>query len=599
MRRLTLFFYQRVVVSLLLALVLQGCATYTDGISDAVDAFDRGDFQRSESALKGALDPDGRDRLLYFMELGVVKHLQQDYVTSNGLLNQAEEIASLLETKSVSGKLGVLMSNPRAGPYRGTAHEKVLINYYKAMNYFGLAQKAKTKNDRLDALEGARIEARRMLIRLNDLNSQLGTYAEIKQKEKGTFSRMLSVLEELSGGLDKETLVYRDDAFAHYLIGLTFEMNAEYDDARISYQKAAQSYEEGYATQYRLGAQMVTQAWFDCLRMMRLAGGFENEWPQLANDKLSDAKRLELDQWIENSRDQGELVVIEHKGRVPPAQELNINVRASSVSRSLILTPSCDHNYNPCPWFYNLYSDKGLYKLGVGILDGVLTPEFYSPYTKTIWLGPAWNDFVELGMAGALGGWMRVTAPFYEPLKKPGLSTLRVSGQSYSLYEAASPAQMAVQQAMLTADEELQASIARAVTKSVAVSSLSSVAKKSDDDRGPLLGLVVDIAGSIASAASEAAETRSWLLLPYDIRIQRVQLPAGEWQAQLNSRLNPNQSLRSDTELTVKPGEIHLWQVRSLAGQAAATPKRQLATAPAEQKDAGNRKQATQEEERR
>ena len=54
----------------------------------------------------------------------------------------------------------------------------------KALNYFGLAQQKATSTDaRETALENTNIEARRLIIRLNDLNARQGNLkAETKKK---------------------------------------------------------------------------------------------------------------------------------------------------------------------------------------------------------------------------------------------------------------------------------------------------------------------------------------------------------------------------------------------------------------------------------
>src|SRR5690606_18829172 len=112
-----------------------------------------------------------------------------------------------------------------------------------------------------------------LIIRLNDLNSRKGTYAEQNDKDQQTFTKLLKIFEKLQGNLvDMDKLQYRDDAMAHYLTGISFEMNGEYDDARISYQKAAKSYEDGFSKQFRLDSEMTAQAWFDTIRMMQKAG---------------------------------------------------------------------------------------------------------------------------------------------------------------------------------------------------------------------------------------------------------------------------------------------------------------------------------------
>ena len=170
----------------------------------------------------------------------MLKHLEGDYQASNDLLERASLIIESLQKESISDSLVMAMSNPRNIAYAGNTHERVLIYYYKAMNYLAIAASLPDGNAKLDAVEGARIESRRLLLRLQALRNNEGSYDNAKDDKERTFSQVLRVFSVLMGNLvDTDALTYRDDALAHYLTGVSFEMNKEYDNARISYQKSA------------------------------------------------------------------------------------------------------------------------------------------------------------------------------------------------------------------------------------------------------------------------------------------------------------------------------------------------------------------------
>lgn len=78
--------------------------------------------------------------------------------------------------------------------------------------------------------------------------------------------------------------------------------------------------------------------------------------------------------------------------------------------------------------------------------------------------------------------------------------------------------------------------IARAVARRVIKKATVAAAKSSMGKNGGLAGIGMDIAG-IAWEASEAADTRCWGLLPRDIQVLRVEVPAGDHQLQLNPLL--------------------------------------------------------------
>ena len=60
-------------MSVLLSAVLSGCATYGNGIQQALNAVDTGDYDKAASAISSSLKDTGKDRLLYYMEMGVVE----------------------------------------------------------------------------------------------------------------------------------------------------------------------------------------------------------------------------------------------------------------------------------------------------------------------------------------------------------------------------------------------------------------------------------------------------------------------------------------------------------------------------------------------
>jgi len=559
------------VLPVLFLLVLQaGCATYGAGVNGAIADARDGKYEESAAKIEKALSPSGNDRLLYNLELGMVRHLEGQYQQSNELLESAERIAEDLETKRVTEGLAVMMTNPRMGPYGGAEFERVLINYYKSLNYLALADQSVTRNERLDNLEAAAVEARRIIIKLNDINSRKGDYQEKKDKDERTFSKLMDVFNLLIGNLIKaDDWKYRDDAMAHYLAGVSFEMNGEYDDARISYQKAANAYENGYTKQYFLDPQMTAQAWFDVVRMMRRAGGYENEWRALAEKKLSNEQRADLDNW---GPDKAQVIVLEDKGLVPQRKEMNLELSVNPHIRSLTLKPYLIGNdRDELAWFYVLYADKSLYSLVTAYLN--ITRDTMEPifFTKTVPLGPLWDVAEDIGLVSAIGSSLRVTVPYYGRLQHEGPSTLDIGNEQLPMIKASSPGMMAVQEQLVNAGADIQEALARsafkALTAQAATNALMGSGNKNGDDNSGGQALFA-FAGKLLMQLTDAAETRNWLLLPNDIRLRRIELEPGEHQLELLSdRLNAGQQVHH-TDVNLQAGEIHLWRVRTFDGVA-------------------------------
>lgn len=539
---------------LVFSFALTGCATYGAGIDKAISQVQQGNYSGGEASIKKALSPTGNDRLLYHLELAAIKSLEADYVSSNQLLEQAERIADELETKLLSDSLVVMMSNPRKGTYVGADFERIYINYFKAVNYFALAEQAESTSQYLTALDGARVESRRLIMRLNEINDRKGNYAA-EDEEEQKFRSLLRLFDTVLRGnlIDLDSLKYRDDAMAHYLTGLSFEMNREYDNARISYQRAATSYERGYAKQYLLGEEIVEQAWFDTIRMMRLAGNYQREWPRLAKKKLSTAKRAELDLW---QKDSAQLVVLEHKGLMPQRKEMNLVLSLNQDLHAIQLRPLLNLDDEPgLAWFYLLYADKGIAGAVTAFMDAKNYGVFSYGFTKTVPLGPLWHTAADLGLIDAMSPALRVAIPYYEPMPALPNSYLLTGGQKTALIKSSNPGLIAIQEQMVSASVHINQALSRSALKAIMAQQLEAV----NENYGALFAL----AGKIAMQFTDAAETRNWLLLPQDIRLKRIVLEPGEHEVKLNSEFN-SQQRQQQKSIKLAAGEIYLWQVRSL-----------------------------------
>jgi hypothetical protein len=73
--------------------------------------------------------------------------------------------------------------------------------------------------------------------------------------------------------------------------------------------------------------------------------------------------------------------------------------------------------------------------------------------------------------------------------------------------------------------------IARATTKYLAT---KAVSKKVKEKEGNLAGLLVQVAGNIASVATEQADIRHWRLLPAEIRVGRIAVPPGKYEGRIS-----------------------------------------------------------------
>ena len=194
------------------------------------EAVTTGNFDKAEKIIvEREKEAEKKDRFLYFVNAGVMEHLRGDFNKSNEYFQKADLFIEDFRKKALEESAGFLL-NPNIATYRGEDHEVLLVNYYKALNYYLLGDK-----------NAALVEVRRLNIRLNQLS------------EKYTSEKK-----------------YQRDAFMHLLMGLIYESNGEYNNAFIAFRNAYEIYEKDYLDLFGMGAP--DQLKYDLIRSADLGG---------------------------------------------------------------------------------------------------------------------------------------------------------------------------------------------------------------------------------------------------------------------------------------------------------------------------------------
>ncbi|NSL88106.1 hypothetical protein ECE50_014760 [Chitinophaga sp. Mgbs1] len=208
------------------------CQTYNNKISSYYNHLSTGEFDAAGKALdNNRFLRLKRNRLLYQMEKGKVAFLRGDYQQSNNCLNAADSLLESHFNAALDQGIGLLL-NPAMQQYRGEDFEKLLIHYYKSLNYLQLRQH-----------EDAVVEARRITLKNDALNDR-------------------------KNNNDRK---YANDAFALMLQGMIYESVHNINDAFISYRNAADIFLKTTDTAY-YGVKMPAQLQQDLLHMAYLNG---------------------------------------------------------------------------------------------------------------------------------------------------------------------------------------------------------------------------------------------------------------------------------------------------------------------------------------
>jgi len=250
-----------------LALLLSTSACVSARMSDTQISrdFSAGKYtqavQRLEKGLK-AQEPNGRDLLLYLMDLGLVLHTAGRYEDSTRFFRRADDIADIKDYTSLSAETATLLTSDNIKDYKGEDFEKVLINTYLALNYALIGKD-----------EDALVEARRV-------------------------NRKLLLMVQQGGRK------YQQSAFARYLSAILYEKDGNWNDAYVDY-KETQKLAPAFPGLGR-----------DLWRLARLSGNAEDSEKWEKEYSLSEEDRREAFR-VGPKSEEGEIIVIYQNGISP------------------------------------------------------------------------------------------------------------------------------------------------------------------------------------------------------------------------------------------------------------------------------------------
>lgn len=180
-------------------LCVQGCASARMSDRESDNLFRSAKYDEAASQLeKGLKDQgeNGRDLLLYLLDLGLALHSAGRYEESNQVLLKADKVAEIKDYTSLAAESASILTSENVKDYKGEDFENVLISTYLAMNYALMGD-----------VENALVEARRVNRKLHMM------ITEGKRK-------------------------YKQNAFARYLSAILYESEGNFNDAYIDYKKA-------------------------------------------------------------------------------------------------------------------------------------------------------------------------------------------------------------------------------------------------------------------------------------------------------------------------------------------------------------------------
>ncbi|MBF0483232.1 MAG: tetratricopeptide repeat protein [Candidatus Omnitrophica bacterium] len=233
-------------VILLVSLFLTGCSattafrSYPDVVNPTIIEIRAGKNVDINSVFVGGVNSN--DKILYLMERGRLAQFQGNFEASKRDFDDAIAAIKTNDQKAIFSLSGAVAQgssaivNDNTIPYVGDGYERVMLHHYQALNYLASGD-----------LEGAAVEARIS-------NAEQDESLDRHQKEIGRAEQLASEnrvssnsseVEEIYGRMDKIIGGVKNsfqNAYSFYLSGVLYEMQGQFEDAKIDYKKALEIY---------------------------------------------------------------------------------------------------------------------------------------------------------------------------------------------------------------------------------------------------------------------------------------------------------------------------------------------------------------------
>lgn len=260
---------------ILLLMIMSSCATYYEVNQEFTQNFEQGNLEQASDVLsKKKKIEKSKDRLLFYLNKGVVLSMLGQYEESNEFLEKAYLYTEDYRINYLNEATS-LLTNPNFTAYKGEDHENLMVLYYKAMNFLKMGQ-----------YDNALVECRRLNIRLQQLSDKY------KSEKK-----------------------YQRDAFIHNLMGIIYDAKGDYNNAFIAYRNALDIYKTDY--QQMFGVNAPDQLKEDILRTAWLTG-FNSEFDQYKQE-------FNMNDYSYKPHEGGTLVFFWNNGLGPVKSEWSLN----------------------------------------------------------------------------------------------------------------------------------------------------------------------------------------------------------------------------------------------------------------------------------
>lgn len=223
MRESYLLRTNQILICIILAGLIYGCGSQKlmSGQKEMRVSFQSGKYQQAAHIADSLKKNDvykAKDRVLYALEKGTIYYFQDENQKSVEAFTNAEEYMDQFFTKSAKVGIKAFLTNDTQLNYNGEVYEDVYLNGFKSLSYL-----------KMDKLESALVEARRIVQKLEQAESKYSGLAESLSEADTTNNENI----EWKAG----TSQIHDSPFGRYLSSALYAKNGDRDDAEIELDK--------------------------------------------------------------------------------------------------------------------------------------------------------------------------------------------------------------------------------------------------------------------------------------------------------------------------------------------------------------------------
>jgi len=398
-----------------------------------------------------------RNRVLYLLERGYALYRDGKYLESSKLFIEADYLIEDYK-KQIGYEALSLFINPSVKPYKTEDFEQVMLNYINALNFL-----------KLKDYEAALVECRRINLKL------IATAERYKEKPK-----------------------YKEDAFAHLLMGSIYETTGDLNNAFIAYRNAYEVYKRDYVSFFEMP--IPVQLKKDVYNMA-LANGFKSDIEYFEKEFGITPKDIQ--------KSESELIIFWNNGFSPYKEQFSIDFTILRSGNFItFVNPTLGYNFS---FPASSVSQQDASNLSALRVVRIAFPRYVHR--------PLIYNRAEVSLSDKNYGFEMV-----ENLDAIAFKSL---------------------------NDRFGREMANALLRFAIKKATEMALRKENKDAAAIL--------SIANAISEQADTRNWQTLPNTVSYKRIPLNIGENKIIFKAFKNGNQGSYSDTlQVTALKGRKYI-----------------------------------------